>query len=181
MGGLDSMGQDGGVTVALGAGLAGVPFFLSSVSEQPMERVAAASSGPRVFKLYVRGDDAWVDKHVRRAAAAGYGAFYTTIGGALYSRWERDIANRFAKPWWASAQGQHQAALSWRDIERFKALHRMPLTPKGSRRRRKWTGREACRWRASTSATTAAGNWITAQARSRCCRRSSRRWPGGCR
>ena len=131
VGGLDSMGQDGGVTVAQGAGLAGVPFFLSSVSEQPMERVAAASSGPRVFQLYVRGDDAWVDEHVRRAAAAGYDAFCITVDSALYSRRERDIANRFAKPWRASAQGGYQAALSWRDIERFKATHGMPLILKG--------------------------------------------------
>ena len=131
VGGLDSMGQDGGVTVAQGAGLAGVPFFLSSVSEQPMEQVAAASSGPRVFQLYVRGDDAWVDEHVRRAAAAGYDAFCITVDSALYSRRERDIANRFAKPWRASAQGEYQAALSWRDIERFKATHRMPLILKG--------------------------------------------------
>ena len=129
--GLDSMGQDGGVTVAQGAGLAGVPFFLSSVSEQPMEHVAAASSGPKVFQLYVRGDDAWVDEHARRAAAAGYDAFCITVDSALYSRRERDIANRFAKPWRASAHGDYQAALSWRDIERFKSLHRMPLILKG--------------------------------------------------
>lgn len=131
VGGLDSMAPGGGLTVAQGAGQAGVPFFLSSVSEQPMERVAAAASGPRVFQLYVRGDDAWVDDHVRRAVDSGYDAFCITVDSALYSRRERDIANRFAKPWRASAQGDYQAALSWRDIERFKALHSIPLILKG--------------------------------------------------
>jgi len=131
VGGLDSMAPGGGLTVAQGAGLAGVPFFLSSVSEQPMERVAAAASGPRVFQLYVRGDDDWVDDHVRRAVESGYDAFCITVDSALYSRRERDIANRFAKPWRASAQGDYQAALSWRNIERFKARHHIPLILKG--------------------------------------------------
>lgn len=131
VGGLDSMAPGGGLTVAEGAGQAGVPYFLSSVSEQPMERVAAAGAGPRVFQLYVRGDDDWVDDHVRRAVESGYDAFCITVDSALYSRRERDIANRFAKPWRASAQGDYQAAVSWRDIERFKATHRIPLILKG--------------------------------------------------
>ena len=44
------------MTVAKGAALAGVPFYLSSVTDSGLEAVAAAASGPRVFQLYVRGE-----------------------------------------------------------------------------------------------------------------------------
>jgi len=132
VGGLDYMGEGGGVTVAEGAGASGVPFMLSSVSECGMEAVAAASAGPRIFQLYVRGDGAWVDDHVRRAVDAGYDAFCITVDSALYSRRERDIANRFAKPWRAEAGGmEYQAALNWDDIRRFKDRHAIPLILKG--------------------------------------------------
>ncbi len=123
VGGLDTMAAGGGATVAEGAGMAGVPFCLSSVTEQRLEDVAAAASGPRVFQLYVRGDAAWVDDHVHRAMAAGYDAFCITVDSAIYSRRERDIANRFTKPWRANPSASFQAAVSWADLERFRAAH----------------------------------------------------------
>ena len=124
VGGLEQLGTGGGLTVAQGAGEAGVPFFLSSVSESGLERTAAMASGCKVFQLYVRGDDRYVDDHVRRAIDAGYDAFCITVDSALYSRRERDIANRFAKPWRARSSGmEFQAGLSWAHIERFKRMH----------------------------------------------------------
>ena len=124
VGGLDQLDQGGGITVAHAAGEAGVPFFLSSVSETGLERTAATASGCKVFQLYVRGDERFVDDHARRAIDAGFDAFCITVDSALYSRRERDIANRFAKPWRARSSGmEFQAGLSWADIERFKRVH----------------------------------------------------------
>ena len=132
VGGLEQLGAGGGITVATGAGTAGVPFFLSSVTESGLERTASASSGCKVFQLYVRGDDAFVDDHARRAIDAGYDAFCITVDSALYSRRERDIANRFAKPWRARSAGmEFQAGLSWANIERFKRTHAVKLILKG--------------------------------------------------
>lgn len=131
VGGLEQIAPGGGITVARGAGLAGVPFFISSVSESGLENVAAAATGPKVFQLYVRGDDAWVDDHVHRAVDAGYDAFCITVDSALYSRRERDIAKRFSKPWRASAAVSYQAALNWDDVRRFKDKHRVKLILKG--------------------------------------------------
>jgi len=53
----------------------------------------------KVFQLYVRGDDAWVDEHVERAIKAGYDAFCITVDTAVISRRERDVAKRWTKPW----------------------------------------------------------------------------------
>jgi len=132
VGGLEQLAEEGGITVARGAGMAGVPFFLSSVTQSGIEKVAEVASGPKVFQLYVRGDDAFVDEHVRRAVHAGYDAFCITVDSAIYSRRERDIANRFAKPWRARSGGmEFQAALSWDKIARFKATHGIKLILKG--------------------------------------------------
>ncbi len=132
VGGLDQLGGGGGVTVAAGAGLADVPFIISSVSEAGIEATAAAATGCKIFQLYVRGDAAFVDDHAVRATAAGYDAFCITVDSAIYSRRERDIANRFAKPWRARSAGmEFQAALNWADIERFKRQHKIKLFLKG--------------------------------------------------
>jgi isopentenyl diphosphate isomerase/L-lactate dehydrogenase-like FMN-dependent dehydrogenase len=132
VGGLEAIGEGGGITVAQGAGLAGIPFFLSSVTLLGMEAVAAAASGPKVFQLYVRGDGAWVDDHVRRAADCGFDAFCLTVDSAIYSRRERDIVNRFSKPWRGPTPGMSfQAALSWDEVRRFRDKHDIRLILKG--------------------------------------------------
>jgi glycolate oxidase len=124
VGGLDSLGVGGGATIARGAGLAGVPFMISSVTELTIEAVAAAASGPKIFQLYIRGDDAWIDDHVHRAMACGYDAFCITVDSSIYSRRERDIANRYAKPWRATAaKPQFQASFDWKDLARFREAH----------------------------------------------------------
>ena len=132
VGALQSFEAGGGATVMRAAGQFGVPAYISSVTEPGLEASAAAGSGPKIFQLYVRGDEAFVDDHVRRAIDAGYDAFCITVDSALYSRRERDIAKRFRKGWRAKDPTMHfQAALNWGDIERFKSKHKIPLILKG--------------------------------------------------
>ena len=118
----------------------GVALFLSSVGSVPLEDVAAADVGSgrgmKVFCLYKRGDDAWLDDVVSRAVDNGYDAFALTVDSAWYSRRERDIANRFVKPWRQVPGMEYQMALNWRDVERFKKTHDIKLILKGSRRRK---------------------------------------------
>lgn len=132
VGSLESFDPDGGVAAARGAAMAGVMSMHSVVSRPDMETIAAAADNPKVFQLYVRGGAAHVDEHVERAVAAGYDAFCITVDTAVYSRRERDIANRFDKPWRRDATGiNHQAAFNWQDVARFKDSHRIPLILKG--------------------------------------------------
>jgi glycolate oxidase len=135
VGGLDNIEKGGGASAGKGASEFGVPLMLSSVSGPGLEATAAATPGPKVFQLYVRGPDEFIDDHARRAIDAGYDAFCLTVDTAIYSRRERDIARRFAKPWRATATdvGQrYQAALSWREVARFKEMFPgIPLVLKG--------------------------------------------------
>ncbi|MCB1741736.1 MAG: alpha-hydroxy-acid oxidizing protein [Gammaproteobacteria bacterium] len=132
VGGLHSFHEGAGKTVAEGAGKCGAPMMLSSVSKQPLDEVRAQTSAPFIYQLYVRGDDSFVDSRVDMAVAAGCDAFCLTVDTAVYSRRERDIARRFKKPWRTEATGMdHQAALSWKDVARFKQKHAIPLVLKG--------------------------------------------------
>jgi len=133
IGSIESFTPGGGATAARGAAAFGVPLMLSSVCNPGLEAVAAAApDGFRVFQLYVRGDDAFVDEHVKRARDNGYVGFALTVDTAHYSRRERDLARRFVKPWRQRATGMDfQAALRWDHVKRFKDRHDVPLILKG--------------------------------------------------
>lgn len=132
VGSLESFHPEGGAAAGAGASAFGVPLILSSVSQPGLEAVAKATPGPKVFQLYVRGDDSFVDDHVRRAVDAGFNAFAITVDTASYSRRERDIAARFVKPWRTAATGhQYQASFNWDNVARFKDKHKVPLILKG--------------------------------------------------
>lgn len=133
MGSIESFATGGSATAAKGAAEFGVPLMLSSVCNPGLEATAeAAPEGFRIFQLYVRGDDAWVDDWVRRAKDHGYVAFCLTVDSALYSRRERDLARRSVREWRRKATGrEYQAALSWDHVKRFKDLYDLPLILKG--------------------------------------------------
>ena len=133
IGSLESLGEGGGATAAKAAAEFGVCHMLSSASQPGLEEVAEAADNMRIYQLYVRGDDAFVDDHAERAIAAGYDAFCITVDVPHYSRRERDIAKRFIKYWRREQEEpfQFQAGLDWKDIERFKAKHPIKLIIKG--------------------------------------------------
>ena len=133
IGGLESIVDGGAAAAARAAAQFGVPQMLSSVCQPGLEQTAAAADAVRVFQLYVRGDDAWVDDFVSRAKDNGFRAFCLTVDVAHYSRRERDIVGRFVKPWRARAvEGAgFQAGLSWDHVKRFKDKHDLPLIIKG--------------------------------------------------
>jgi isopentenyl diphosphate isomerase/L-lactate dehydrogenase-like FMN-dependent dehydrogenase len=132
VGSIESFDPGGGASAARASAEFGVAHMLSSVCNPGLEATAAAADNFRIFQLYVRGDDAWVDDHVKRALDHGYAAFCLTVDTASYSRRERDLAKRFVKPWRVRAGGfNFQAGLCWDHVKRFKDLHDIPLILKG--------------------------------------------------
>ena len=132
VGSLESFDAGGAATAGRAASAFGVPIMCSSVTHPGLEEIAAATPGPKIFQLYVRGDDAWVDDVVKRAVDNGYDAFAITVDTAAYSRRERDIAGRFVKPWRAAATGHsNQASYNWDNVKHFKDTHSIPLILKG--------------------------------------------------
>lgn len=133
VGGMESFVAGGAADGARAAAEFGVSQMLSSVCQPGLEATAAAADTLRVFQLYVRGDDTWVDDWVKRARDNGFSAFCLTVDSAFYSRRERDIVTRMAKPWRPTDNSgmNHQAALSWRTVDRVKRIAGMPLILKG--------------------------------------------------
>src|SRR5580765_3640589 len=85
IGGLESIAEGGAASAGRAAAQFGIPQMLSSVCKPGLEETAKAGA-TRFFQLYVRGDTAWVDDHVRRAKDHGYTAFCYTVDVAMYSR-----------------------------------------------------------------------------------------------
>jgi glycolate oxidase len=132
VGSLESFEAGGAATAGAAASAFGVAIMVSSVTTPALEETARATPGPKIFQLYVRGDNSWTDEVVQRAVSAGYDAFCITVDTAAYSRRERDIAARFIKPWRTAATGhQYQAGFSWANVRHFKDRHRIPLILKG--------------------------------------------------
>lgn len=137
VGGLESIavGSNGAATAGEGASAFGVPIMVSSVTQPGLETTASATPGMKIYQLYVRGDATFIEDSIQRARAHGYDAFCLTVDTAIYSRRERDIARRFAKPWRATATGdaqRHQARLNWDDVKRIRDMHPdLPLILKG--------------------------------------------------
>ena len=134
VGGLETCDAQGAVAAARGAGGFGVPVMVSSVSKRSKAEIRQATASPVLFQLYVRGGGRFIEDHVEEAMAAGLEAFCLTVDTAVYSRRERDIVNRFNKPWRAGvddAAQRAQAALTWKDVERIHRMCDIPLILKG--------------------------------------------------
>jgi glycolate oxidase len=133
VGALETFDPGAGAAVVRGAGLFGAAHMLSSVSEPGLENVAkAAPDALRIYQLYVRGDDAFVDDRIERAIANGYAAFCLTVDTAHYSRRERDLAKRYVRANRRDVSGREfQMALDWRSVKRIKDKYKIPLVIKG--------------------------------------------------
>ena len=132
VGSIERFDPDGAAAVQRAAARFGVPQMVSSVCEPGLEKTAAAADGRKVYQLYVRGDEAWVEAVIERATVAGYEAFAFTIDTAHYSRRERDISKRAVmRSTTDFASLRFQAQLTWAQIKRFKAKCKLPLILKG--------------------------------------------------
>jgi isopentenyl diphosphate isomerase/L-lactate dehydrogenase-like FMN-dependent dehydrogenase len=133
VGALELFDPGAGASVSRAAGSFGAAHMLSSVSEPGLEKTAeAAPNALRMYQLYVRGGDAFVEDCVTRAAANGYTAFCLTVDTAHYSRRERDIAKRYVRASRVRATGgDFQKGLEWRTVKLIKDKFKLPLVIKG--------------------------------------------------
>jgi 4-hydroxymandelate oxidase len=138
MGGLVLFHPEGDVEMARGAGKATTLQFLSGATGWPVEDVAAAGDGPKMFQLYHHGDRAWVADLLARVEASAYQAVVLTVDVALYGRRERDIAAdwdpRAAMSIAPNPRGpdpSYQARLTWDDVDWLRKTTKLPIGLKG--------------------------------------------------
>lgn len=133
VGSLESFVPDAAASVVRAAREFGVAHMLSSACLPGLEAVAKeAPDALRIFQLYVRGDDAFVEDHVKRAIDQGYTAFCLTVDTAHYSRRERDLAKRHQTAGRRRSTGREfQMRLDWRTVKWIKDKYQIPLVLKG--------------------------------------------------
>jgi len=75
------------------AGVAGIAYALSTLSGCRLEDVAAASTGPLWYQLYLVGGRDCALSAIERAKTAGFSALVVTIDTAVAGMRERDLRN----------------------------------------------------------------------------------------
>jgi L-lactate dehydrogenase (cytochrome) len=89
---------DGEILAARAAERFGVPFTLSTMSICSIEDVAAATTKPFWFQLYVMRDRDFVARLIDRAAAAGCSALVVTLDLQVQGQRHKDIKNGLSVP-----------------------------------------------------------------------------------
>jgi glycolate oxidase len=138
MGGLVLFHPQGDCEMARGAALADTVQWLSGATGWPVEDVATAATGPKMFQLYAHGDRAWMADLLARVEASGYLAVALTVDVQHYSRRERDILARWSPrdamavaPNPRGPDPNFQQRLTWNDVEWLMKTTKLPVGLKG--------------------------------------------------
>jgi L-lactate dehydrogenase (cytochrome) len=89
---------DGEILAARAAEAFGVPFTLSTMSICSIEDVAAATTKPFWFQLYVMKDEDFVRRLIGRAKAAGCSALVLTLDLQILGQRHKDLKNGLSAP-----------------------------------------------------------------------------------
>ena len=137
VGALELFAPEGGVASAKAAAEFGTLQVVSSATEPQLEATAAATDRNKVYQLYIRGDDGWLDEMVARIKAARYIGFCLTVDVAIYSRRERPMLGRWAPPSQRGTAGAvaarrgFGALMTWEKAARIKEMVGLPFMVKG--------------------------------------------------
>lgn len=88
----------GELAVARAAAATGTPYSVSTMSTYRLEDIAAATSAPKLFQLYVFKDRKIMWELVERAKASGYSALCLTVDSAVPGKRERDLRTGWGIP-----------------------------------------------------------------------------------
>jgi isopentenyl diphosphate isomerase/L-lactate dehydrogenase-like FMN-dependent dehydrogenase len=138
MGGLILFHPDGDCEMARGCAQGDTLQFLSGATGWPVEDVAKAAAGPKMFQLYHHGNRGWVGELMARVEATGYLSVCLTTDVQWYGRRERDILNRYVPraamskaPNPRGPDQTYQARLTWDDVDWLRKTVRLPIGVKG--------------------------------------------------
>jgi glycolate oxidase len=98
IGSLQVFTPEGGIATAQASAEFGTVPVISTATQPSPEDIAAAADSPKIFQLYVRGDDAWVEDLLARVVKSGYIALTLTVDTAVDSNRERPTISRWIRP-----------------------------------------------------------------------------------
>ncbi|HLW45805.1 MAG TPA: alpha-hydroxy acid oxidase [Acidimicrobiales bacterium] len=92
VGGPRMIQYEGELAVARAAGVAGIPYGVSTLATQTVEDIrSAAGTGPLWFQLYLWGDRSVARELLRRARDAGYDALFVSADTTVRSERDREL------------------------------------------------------------------------------------------
>jgi 4-hydroxymandelate oxidase len=123
---------EGELATARAAADAGTIMVVSSTTVDYLEDVAAASSGPKWWQLYLFTDRGVTTDMLHRAVAAGYGALCFTVDLPVVGFRHRDTRNAFVMPLGLPEDDRvYDPTISWADIAWIRERAPLPLLVKG--------------------------------------------------
>jgi len=132
IGSLQDLIPEGATIPTQAAAEFGNMHMLSSVAKPGLEKVAESADYPKLFQLYIRGDEKWTDEIIARAIEFGYVGICLTVDRAYYGRRERDMAKAHVPTSRRGAASEvYQARFSWADVDRIRSNIDVPLILKG--------------------------------------------------
>jgi len=134
IGSLQVFDPAGAVAATQAATEFGIMHCVSSATLPALEETAEATPTPKIFQLYVHGDDEWTSDMIRRIRDSGYVALALTVDVAHYSRRERPMLSRYSPPTrrlTSTPQRQWLASLTWEKMDQIKAEAGLPFMLKG--------------------------------------------------
>jgi 4-hydroxymandelate oxidase len=90
--------EQGELAAALGAGVMGGAYVLSTLASTRLEDVASAAQGPLWFQLYFQQEHADTLALLQRAEAAGYGVIVVTVDAPVAGIRHRELRSGFQLP-----------------------------------------------------------------------------------
>jgi len=127
----------GEIATARGAAKSGGLLSVSSASTISMEDIAKASSGPKLFQIYLDVDDGFSRELLQGAKAAGFKAIILTVDAIGQGSSDQYEALGKPRPWlpYGNFQGgrspKFKTDLSWKDVEMIRKITGLPVVVKG--------------------------------------------------
>ena len=121
MGSMSMMTPEGAKAAARAVARYGAIQCVSSVAGHELEDIAAASTAPKVFQLYVRGDMDWIRVRLDRAKKAGYTALMLTVDGPYYGLRERQLIHGWTLASVTDPTRHIQAQVTWKTFAAMRA------------------------------------------------------------
>ncbi len=132
IGSMQDFVKDGALNSTLSASDKRIFHMLSSTWSGGVDIVGKSVDYPKVYQLYIRGDNNWVDDKISKAIDNGFIALCLTVDLDAYGRRERDLLKRYKTTSRRTATGpEYQMKFSWNDVNRIKNKFKIPIILKG--------------------------------------------------
>ena len=132
IGSMQDFVKDGALNSTLSASDKKIFHMLSSTWSGGVDIIGKSVDYPKIYQLYIRGDNNWVDNQISKAIDNGFIALCLTVDLDAYGRRERDLLKRYKTTSRRTATDpEYQMKFSWNDVNRIKNKFNIPIILKG--------------------------------------------------